>query len=250
MYSIERVCHSRRPIATPLPHLHHPPLIWGGAHMRRRSHRRGSRCPSCAEGSGVSWLLSERPLERGRVPDRGRSRRGDASVQDDRVPAGAQRSSAGDPRGPVLPGSGASRSRLPPRVLRGGGICLRRPCPASAGPRLRSPLRAGRLGRRRSCGLGRPAPSENESEGSRGLCHQEAAQAYGQEEAPQAAEAHARAASQQEVSELRCRRSAALPPPPPAAAGGQWRVAACHSGTVQGVVARRAVITAQHDPIR
>jgi len=37
------------------------------------------------------------------------------------------------------------------------------------------------------------------SEGSRGLCHQEAPQAHGQEEAPQAPQAHARAASQQEV---------------------------------------------------
>lgn len=28
-YSIERVCHSRRPMGAPLPHSHRPPLDWG-----------------------------------------------------------------------------------------------------------------------------------------------------------------------------------------------------------------------------
>ncbi|CAM5386596.1 hypothetical protein SANTM175S_06431 [Streptomyces antimycoticus] len=99
MYSIERVCHSRRPIATPLPHLHHPPLTWGGARMRQgvTGGEAGARhvrkvqvlCHGC-------WRTAS---ERGSVSDRGGSRLGDASVQDDRVPPGAQRSSAGDPGG-------------------------------------------------------------------------------------------------------------------------------------------------------
>ncbi|MTE20419.1 hypothetical protein F0L17_15155 [Streptomyces sp. TRM43335] len=42
----------------PLPPLHHPPLIWGWSAHATRSHRRGSRCPTCAEGSGVTWLLT------------------------------------------------------------------------------------------------------------------------------------------------------------------------------------------------
>lgn len=43
MYSIERVCHSRRPMASPLPHSHHPPLHWGVSTQRRRVTGRGSR---------------------------------------------------------------------------------------------------------------------------------------------------------------------------------------------------------------
>lgn len=63
-----------------------------------------------------------------------------------------------DPGGQVLPGSGASSSRVPPRILRGGGIGI-----AGAGrfpSDYRLGARAGRLGRRRSCGPRRPAPSE------------------------------------------------------------------------------------------
>lgn len=62
MYSIERVCHSRRPMASPLPHSHHPPLHWGVSTQRRRVTGRGSRWPSSAEGSGVSWLQRARGL--------------------------------------------------------------------------------------------------------------------------------------------------------------------------------------------
>lgn len=61
-YSIERVCHSRPPMGAPLPHSHHPPLHWGVSTQRRRVTGRGSRWPSSAEGSGVSWLQLARGL--------------------------------------------------------------------------------------------------------------------------------------------------------------------------------------------
>jgi hypothetical protein len=61
-YSIERVCHSRAPMGAPLPHSHHPPLHWGVSTQRRRVTGRGSRWPSSAEGSGVSWLQLARGL--------------------------------------------------------------------------------------------------------------------------------------------------------------------------------------------
>lgn len=57
-----------------------------------------------------------------------------------------------DPGGKVLPGAGASGSRVSPRVLRGGGDGLT--FPSDYVPH----AVAGRLGRRRSCGPRRPAP--------------------------------------------------------------------------------------------
>lgn len=60
--SNERVCHSRQAMGAPLPHSHHPPLHWGVSTQRRRVTGRGSRWPSSAEGSGVSWLQLARGL--------------------------------------------------------------------------------------------------------------------------------------------------------------------------------------------
>ncbi|WP_078503789.1 phosphatase [Streptomyces sulphureus] len=57
-YVLNRACLSQKraerysssPLASPAPNL-------GRSAHATRSHRRGSRCPTCAEGSGVTWLL-------------------------------------------------------------------------------------------------------------------------------------------------------------------------------------------------
>src|SRR5690348_5439197 len=116
-------------MGAPLPHSHHPPLHWGVSTQRRRVTGRGSRWPSSRVRKvqvchGCSWREAS---ERGSVPYRGGGCLGDASVEDDRVPAGAQRSSARDPGGAFVPCPGASGTRVPSRELCGGGDSLTTP---------------------------------------------------------------------------------------------------------------------------
>lgn len=78
----------------PLPHSHHPPLIWGVSAQRRRvtGGEAGARLVRKVQVGHGCW--QREASQRGQVSDRGGSRLGHAGVEDDRVPLGAQWSSA------------------------------------------------------------------------------------------------------------------------------------------------------------
>ena len=129
---------------------------------------------------------------RGPVPDDRRGRGQDARLEDDRLPARPRRRAARRPRRPLVPGHRGRRQRVPAQELLQRRLIAARAPPihwSDAIPRCPHP--ASRVVRVRPTSVGRKERSD-----PRGFCHQEAAQAHGQEEAPQAAQEDARPAPQ------------------------------------------------------
>ena len=145
-----------------------------------------------------------------RVPHDRRGRHDDARLEDDRLPPRPRRGAARRARGPLVPRdrrttstSTSARASTTPADPSGAldDAALRRcgrvrpgPILAPSGAASRLCWSRGHLPARRTCAAVLRATHRERF--PRGFCHQEASQAHGQEEAPQAAEEDARPASQ------------------------------------------------------